>query len=417
VKRTNSKNVSQLSAELSSIDVQAMLMSRAKDAVLNAAIELLELDMELLCGRPFERKTAQELCHRGGSEKTSIMLDGSMQSLMRPRARNANGEVTLRSLAKLRDRELLDQQMQAKLVRGVSTRNYEAVVADFAGKTGISKSSVSRAFKRASQKDLDQINSCDLSPYKFVAILIDGTNIGGRMVVVAVGITSESQKIPLGLKEGETENAEVVKDLLTSLTARGFALKTSRLLAMLDGGKALRAAVKSLWGDAVIIQRCWLHKARNIEGYLPKENHSQLWRRMKKMMGLISKMEAEKEFKSLAKWLSEISHDAEKSLLEAGDELLTVHSLGVTGEFRNALSTTNSIESLIGVSKTKLRNVKNWGYHPKTGVKVPRDKALRWIATAIQTHRPKMRALRGGKEQMQILINSLSLLDSDQKAA
>jgi putative transposase len=235
--------------------------------------------------------------------------------------------------------------------------------------------------------------------------------------IIAVGITSESQKIPLGLKEGETENAEVVKDLLSGLMARGFTLKTDRLLAMLDGGKALRSAVKSLWGDRVLIQRCWLHKARNLEGYLPKENHKQMWRRMKKMMGLVSKADAEKEFKSLAKWLGEISHDAEKSLLEAGDELLTVHDLGVTGEFRNALSTTNAVESLIGVSKTKLRNVKNWGYHPKTGQKVPRDKALRWIATAIQTHRPKMRALRGGKEQMKTLINSLSLLDSNQKAA
>jgi putative transposase len=417
VKRTKIKNISQLSHELSSIDVQAMLMSRAKDAILSAAVDLLEQDMEQLCGRPFQRKSNFELCHRGGSETTSFMLDGALHSAKRPRARNADGEVELPSLAKLRDRDLLDKQMQSKLVRGVSTRNYEEVVANFANKTGISKSSVSRAFKRASQKDLDAINSSDLSKYAFVAILIDGTNVGGRMVVIAVGITSESQKIPLGLKEGETENAEVVKDLLSGLMARGFTLKTDRLLAMLDGGKALRSAVKSLWGDRVLIQRCWLHKARNLEGYLPKENHKQMWRRMKKMMGLVSKADAENEFNSLRKWLGEISHDAEKSLLEAGDELLTVHDLGITGEFRNALSTTNAVESLIGVSKTKLRNVKNWGYHPKTGQKVPRDKALRWIATAIQTHRPKMRALRGGKEQMKTLINSLSLLDSNQKAA
>ncbi len=394
-----------------------MLLARAKNSVLAMAIELLEQDVERLCGKPFGRKSDDGLCHRGGSEKTSLMLDGANYQLKRPRARNSSGEVELPSLSKMRDRDLLDSQMQSRMVRGVSTRNYEEVISGFAGKTGISKSSVSRAFKRASKKDLDEINSSDLSKYRFVAILIDGTNIGGRMVVVAVGITDESQKIPLGLKEGDTENAAVVKDLLSSLTARGFTFKTSRLLAMLDGGKALRAAVLALWGDAVLIQRCWLHKARNLEGYLPKANHAQMWHRMKKMMGLNSKLAAEAEFKSLANWLKTISDDAEKSLLEAKGELLTVHELGVTGEFRNALSTTNAIESLIGVSKAKLKNVKNWGYHPKTGDKVARDMSLRWVATAIQTHRSKMRRLRGGKEQMKTLINNLSVLDSEGKAA
>ena len=417
MKRINSKDVSQIQDELSSIDLQELLLERAKNALLRTAVELMEQDMERLCGVRFGRKSETGLCHRGGSEQTSLMLDGAMHALRRPRARKDGGEVELPSLAKMRDRDLLDRQMQARLVRGVSTRNYEKVVSGFADKTGISKSSVSRAFKRSSKKDLEEINSSDLSLYRFVAILIDGTNIGGRMVIVAVGITDESQKIPLGLKEGDTENAAVVKDLLSSLTARGFIFKTSRILAMLDGGKALRAAVKALWGDAVLIQRCWLHKARNIEGYLPKTNHAQLWRRMKKMMGLSSKAAAEAEFKSIAKWLRLLSHDAEKSLLEAGEELLTVHDLGITGEFRNALSTTNAVESLIGVSKTKLRNVKNWGYHPKTGDGVPRDKALRWVATAIQTHRPKLRRLRGGKEQLKTLINNLSIVDSIQKTA
>jgi len=141
-----------------------------------------------------------------------------------------------------------------------------------------------------------------------------------------------------------------------------------------------------------------------------------MWRRMKRMMTLNSKAAAEAEYKSLANWLRTISDDAEKSLLEAKGELLTVHELGITGEFRNALSTTNAIESLIGVSKEKLKNVKNWGYHPKTGDGIARDKSLRWVATAIQTHRSKMRRLRGGKEQMKTLINKLSVVDSVAKA-
>jgi len=392
-------------------------MNSAKEAVLAAAVELMKQDVERMCGVAFSRKRGEGLCHRGGSEMTSLKVDGAKISVRRPRVRNSVGEVILPSLAKMQDQELLDQDMLGRIVRGVSTRNYEGVINGFAEKTGIKKSSVSRAFKRASKKDLDAINSRDLSALKFVAILIDGTGIGGSCQVVAVGITDNSEKIPLGLREGTTENAEVVKDLLTSITGRGFTFAAERLLAVLDGGKALRAAVKALWGDKVLIQRCWLHKLRNVQEYIPDTNHSQLWVRMKKMMGLNSYTAAEKEFESLANWLSTISHDAEKSLREAGLELLTVHRLGVSGVFRNSLSSTNIIESLIGIAKHKMRNVRNWNYHPKTSDKVARDKALRWFAMAIESHRGNMRKLKGGKEQMQTLINNLTLLDSKQKAA
>ena len=134
-------------------------------------------------------------------------------------------------------------------------------------------------------------------------------------------------------------------------------------------------------------------------------------------MGLTSYAAAEKEFESLANWLSTISRDAEKSLHEAGKELLTVHELGLTGAFRSSLASTNIIESLIGIAKAKMKNVKNWNYHPKTKSKVPRDKALRWMATAIQGHREKMRRLRGGKEQMELLVDRLNKIDSQKKAA
>jgi putative transposase len=417
MKKTNFNTVSQLPNTLSSIDVQKLLLERAKNSVLATAIELMEQDMELLCGSHFRRKTGEDLCHRGGSEWTSLMLDGAKYSVRRPRARKDGEEIQLPSLEKMRDQDLLDRQMLSRIVRGVSTRNYSEVISGFSEKTGVAKSSVSRAFKRASKKDLDAINGADLSSHSFVAILIDGTGVGETTQVVAVGIADDNQKIPLGLKEGDTENASVVKDLLTSIIDRGFKFKASRILAVLDGGKALRAAVKALWGDAVLIQRCWIHKLRNIKDYIPETNHGQLWRRMKKMMGLTSKSHAEKEFASLSDWLELISIDAKNSLHEAGDELLTVHSLGLVGSYRNSLSSTNIIESLIGVAKAKMKNVKNWHYHPKTKSKIARDKALRWTAMAIESHRGKMRRLRGGKEQINLLVNNLNELDSMKQAA
>jgi transposase-like protein len=416
MKKTNSQVVRQLQHELSSVDVQALLMERAKNAVLSTAIELMEQDMQRLCGAPFARKT-EGLCHRGGSDWTSLMVDGAKLPVPRPRARKAGQEVELPSLTKMRDQELLDSQMLDRIVRGVSTRNYEGVINGFAEKTGVAKSSVSRAFKRASKKDLDAINNADLAGYRFVAILIDGTGVGETTQVVAVGVTDDSQKIPLGLREGDTENASVVKDLLTSILARNFTLAATRLLAVLDGGKALRAAVKAIWGDAVLIQRCWIHKLRNIKDYIPEVNHGQLWKRMKRMMGVVDQRAAERELELLADWLHTLNPDAVTSLREAGQELLTVHSLGLSGSFRNSLSSTNIIESLIGVAKAKMKNVRNWSYHPKTGPKVPRDKAQRWVAMAIQAHRPKMNRIHGGKEQMPLLINRLNVLDQERASA
>jgi len=414
--QTKIRNVSQIHQDLSSIDVQEMLLGRAKTAVLSTAVELLEQDMLALCGERFARK-GEHLCHRGGSEKTSLMLDGAKYALQKPRARRGDEEVELPTLSRLQDRDLLDSQMLARIMRGTSTRNYEGVIGGFAKKTGISRSSVSRAFKRASQKDLDAINGADLAAYRFVGILIDATGVGGRTVVVAVGLTEDRQKIPLGLKEGDTENAGVVKDLLTSLIARNFTFAASAILAVLDGGKALRAAVKALWGDSVLIQRCWLHKLRNLRDYMPKSTHGQLAWRMKKIMGLNAYSAAKAELDSMATWLRGVSCDAEASLLEAGDELLTVHALGIVGTFRKVLTTTNIIESLIGISKGKARNVKNWGYHPKTGAAVKRDKTLRWVASAIQAHRTRMYRVRAADEQIATLIRSLNELAAKRKSA
>ncbi|MCP4342940.1 MAG: hypothetical protein GY799_29670 [Desulfobulbaceae bacterium] len=417
MKKTNSNNISQLTDSLSSIDVQQLLLSRAKNSVLATAVELMEQDMERLCGAAFARKKDDDLCHRGGSEMTSLLLDGAKYSLRRPRARKAGGEVELPSLEKMRDVDLLDNQMLLRILKGVSTRNYSDVISGFSEKTGVSKSSVSRAFKRSSKEDLDTLNGADLSDHKFVAILIDGTGFGNQTMVVAVGITDDRRKLPLGVVAGDTENASVVKDLLASIVDRGFTLAGDRILAVLDGGKALRSAVNAVWGKSVIIQRCWIHKLRNIKDYIPETNHGQLWRRMKRMMGLKKQADAEREFKLLGDWLSTISEDAVKSLNEANGELLTVHALGLTGTFRNSLSNTNLIESLIGVVKVKTRNVKNWDYHPKTNPKVPRDKALRWVATAIESHRGKMRRLYGGKEQMNIFVNNLNAIDSAKQIA
>lgn len=381
---------------LSSENLQDMLLERSRNAALALGVELLEQDVSALCGSRYVRKQPEQLCHRGGSEETSIILDGARYAIRRPRVRGTLGEVRLPSLDKLRDQDLLDGQIQDRLIRGVSTRDYEPVVTAYAKKLGVSKSSVSRAFIRASQKDLDALNHADLSAHSFVAVMIDGVEYSGRTVVVALGITETLQKVPLGAREGDTENAPLVKDLLASIVERGFRLHCEKLLAVIDGGKALRKGLVDVFGERVLIQRCWLHKLRNLKAYVPKQHHAQLYWRMKKLMALVRHDEAIRELDSLAHWLSEISQDAEASIREVGRDLVTVHRLGLPRALRQGLSSTNAIESLIGVVRLKTGRVRNWK-SKKT------NQILRWVASSVRHHQGKMRRLRGHKESAQLI--------------
>ena len=217
--------------------------------------------------------------------------------------------------------------------------------------------------------------------------------------------------MPVGLKDGDTENTQVVKDLLSDLQERNFTLACTRLLAIIDGGKALRKALKAIWGDKVIIQRCWLHKLRNIEGYIPKKHHATLLFRMRKMMGLKGLKDARRELMSLRTWLLGISHDAAASLDEAGEELLTLHALGIDGELRKSLYSTNPIESLFSVVRGTTRRVKNWRSQKS-------QQPLRWIASAILQHKKTaMRRLRGQNQKSALIAALDGYVDRVKEAA
>jgi transposase-like protein len=387
-------------------DLQGLLKARCKDAALKLGVELLEQEVQGLCGEPYSRKPDNGY-YRGGSEESSLIVDGGRVSFRRPRVRKDGKEAALQTLEKLRDQDLLDSEMHQRILKGVSTRDYSEVITGVADKTGISKSAVSRAFVRASQKSLDEINHGDLTRYRFVGLMIDGSEYDGKTIVGALGITTESQKIPLGIREGDTENHVVVKDLLAAILQRGFALASDRLLAVIDGGKALRKALLDVFGDRVLIQRCWIHKLRNLKSYTSQNIHGQIRWRLRKIMGLVSHTDAKRELHSMIEWLEGISHNAAQSLRECGEDLITAHLLQLPKEIRRTFGTTNPIESLLGVCRKRTRNVKNWGYHPKLKKKIPRDKILRWVASSMKAHEKKMRKIIGCK-YMPALINALN---------
>jgi len=392
MKKTAKRNQNQaqsLHNLLSPAQVQEDLMERCKLAALRIGTDLLEEEVRALCGAEYSRK-GEGQCYRGGSDRTRIIIDGGKFSITRPRVRNETGEVQLDMLDKLQHQDLLDEKMKRAMISGVSSRQYHEVVQGYSDKLSVSKSSVSRAFTRASQKDLDAINGSELSEHSFVALMLDGFEIGGQMIIAALGITNKMEKIPLGLKEGSSENAEVTTDLLTSIKERGFTTATSFFLAVIDGSKALRKALKRVFGDRVLIQRCWLHKLRNLKKYVPDKLHGTLLWRLKKIMNLTSLADAEKEMDSFARWLEGVSHGALESLKETAGELLTLHALGTTGILRRSLNNTNMIESMIAGARRRLRKVTKLS--PKS------NQRLRWAASSILAQQKGFQRLRGYKD-------------------
>ena len=392
MKKTAKRNQNQaqsLHNLLSPAQVQEDLMERCKLAALRIGTDLLEEEVRALCGAEYSRK-GEGQCYRGGSDRTRIIIDGGKFSITRPRVRNETGEVQLDMLDKLQHQDLLDEKMKRAMISGVSSRQYHEVVQGYSDKLSVSKSSVSRAFTRASQKDLDAINGSELSEHSFVALMLDGFEIGGQMIIAALGITNKMEKIPLGLKEGSSENAEVTTDLLTSIKERGFTTATSFFLAVIDGSKALRKALKRVFGDRVLIQRCWLHKLRNLKKYVPDKLHGKLLWRLKKIMNLTSLADAEKEMDSFARWLEGVSHGALESLKETAGELLTLHALGTTGILRRSLNNTNMIESMIAGARRRLRKVTKLS--PKS------NQRLRWAASSILAQQKGFQRLRGYKD-------------------
>lgn len=400
------QKTSSLAVVLSEGQIQEILLGRMKTAALSLVTTLFEQDVERLCGDKYAHKTPTQF-RRGGSEMTSVVVSGSKQPIRRPRVRGPQGEVQLPSYSTLNGGDLLDSRMQSHMIHGVSTRSYEHVAEEYADRFGISKSSVSRAFVKSSQKDLDLINGQDLSGYEYIAMMIDGIEFAKRTLVVALGITKSGEKIVLGLRDGATENADVVTDLLANLIERGFSFKTKNLLVCLDGAKALKAGVKKTFGDRALIQRCYLHKIRNLKSYLPEDQHPELVRRMRLIMNLNTYNDAKTELNKMQDWIDTICSKAANSLREVGDELLTVHKLGIKEKLRKSLSSTNLIESLFSVVRHKCSRVKNWKKSPTA--------RMRWVASAAVAHQSKMRKIRG-KDDLEKLVSALNPIEKEVKS-
>jgi transposase-like protein len=328
---------------------------------------------------------------RHGSEPGQVTLGGRRVRVRRPRVRTADGtrELSVPTYQAFAATDLLDQLAVERMLAKLSTRRYQAGLEPVGAEVeraavGTSKSAVSRRFVARTEHALAELLAQDLSGLDLVALMVDGIRVAEHCCVVALGITIDGTKIPLALAEGATENATVVGDLLVGVRERG--LDTSRpILVVIDGAKALRRAVLDVF-DHPVIQRCQLHKLRNVTDRLPDALASVVAKRMRAAYHNPDPLEAKADLEALARELGRSHPGAAASLREGLAETLTIARLGVPPTLARTLRSTNSIESMIEICRDHAANVKRW----QDGQMV-----LRWIAAGMGEARKQFRRVNG----------------------
>jgi len=381
------------------------LCIRSGDIVLRA---MLEADRIELCGPKWGRGSDREVV-RAGTTRSEVTLGGRRVSITRPRARTNDGaEVSLPTFAWAANRDPLDRATMSAVSAGVSTRGYESTLDPLppgVDDRSTAKSSVSRRFVAMSTAKLKAWLNAPLEDLDLEAILIDGIHFADHCVLIALGVTVQGHKKILGLHEGGTENAAVARTLLTNLVTRG--LDPSRpVLFGIDGSKALRKAIRDVWGDAGVVQRCQVHKLRNILDHLPEADRPWVRSRMRKAYEEPSYNKARAMLERLARELEREHPGAAASLREGLEETLTLQRLGLRGALFRTLRSTNAIENLNGSIATYTRNTKRW----RGGSMI-----LRWIAAALDHSQPRFRAVRGFSELPKLRAALDREIDTDVK--
>lgn len=355
---------------------------------MEALTAMLEQDRVALCGPAYGRE--QGPARRAGSAPGRLVMGGRRVTVRRPRVRDEHGEVELPSWRELAAEDPLTERATEQMLLGVSTRKYarslEALPADVA-ECGTTRSPVSRRFKAATEQQLAKLLDSDLSELRLAAIMIDGIHIDERVVLVALGVDEEAKKHVLGLWEGATENTRVCTALLNNLARRGLDTQRS-MLFVIDGSPALRKAIRAVFDGRAMIQRCQVHKRRNVMDHLPEQLHASVGKAIHDAYRSASAQAAKKRLQALANQLEADHPGAASSLREGLDDTLTVKAFNLPAWLERTLSTTNAIENLNGGVRDRTRRVKRW----RDGKMI-----LRWTAAVLLEHAKGFRRLRGYK--------------------
>lgn len=393
---------------MTSIGMEYRALSLSAGALVVQAI--MNAECEKLAGARYSRGTSMD---RWGTETGYAIMGGQKVKVQRPRVRDKQKkEVALESYERFQDENRRTEAVFNRMVAGVSNRQYAKTVEEFSEGYGISKSVISRKVVEATAEQLRSLCERDLSALDICVFLVDGIHIGETVQIVALGVETSGKKHILGVREGATENAQVCVELFEDLTGRG--LRNDRpVLAVIDGSKALRAAVDRFFGQRAVIQRCQIHKRRNVLSHLPDKYQAEYGRKISAAYKMKTYADAKRVLEMTVEQLSEINESAAQSLEEGLEETLAMHRLNLPEVLRKSFSTTNLIESAFSQGSTVMRNVKRWSNN---------NQKQRWVATALLQSEKKFRKVRGHKS-MSVLVASLEqfvekyFIDKKQKVA
>lgn len=372
---------------LEDADAKVALIQALIPLGLAAVHEALAGEVTRLAGPKWSRTGGQPGVVRWTKEPRSVYLWDQKVPVTHQRVRDLrqNTEVPVPTYEALQTPRAADAGLFRKVLLGLSCRNYAACAEAVPEAFGLSASSVSRRFIRASAKQLQVLQERRLEGYDVVALVLDGKTCAADEIVIALGITLTGEKVLLGFVQTATENERVCAAFLRELLERG--LRTAPgLLCVIDGAKGLRKAIATVFGKQALVQRCQWHKRENVVDYLPKADRARWRRKLQAAYERPTYAAAQAALLRVRQDLKTVNESAVKSLDEGFEETLTLHRLGLFPQLGVSLKTTNCLESINAQVARRIGRVTAW----RTA-----DQKHRWVAAALLEIEPRLRRIKG----------------------
>jgi transposase-like protein len=417
VNEEKSKKPASIAFDLKSVDLKEIIRMGLQDFMFEVGMiavqQTMAAEVETLAGPRYKRDPENDMS-RWGSQQGLVYVNGQKVNLDKPRVVRKTAakheEVELATYKEFSKPAAMNDAIMAKVLAGVSTRDYAGTIDEVLDGHGISRSAVSRRAVKESGKQLEEFYARRFEDQEFVVLMMDGIGISEVDNIVAMGIDIWGKKHVLGIRQGATENTQVCLELLEDLVERGLPA-TGHYLFVIDGAKALSKAIKKIFGQNSVIQRCQVHKRRNVSDKLPKEHQERIDKRLGAAYAMNDLGDARKAVEGVFDELVDLNEPAASSLAEGMEETLTIHKLELKGDLKRILSSTNIIESMFSISRRHNRNVKKW--NRKTN---HIERSL--VVTLLEAER-RFRRVRGYRElkDLQSKIKNLRATTCNTKAA
>jgi putative transposase len=387
IAQENTTQIPLLEEALRTLDTRIELIQALIPLGLEAVAEEFQNEVSRLTGAKNSRKNEKNANRRWGNQKGSVYLSDQKVPIQVPRVRDVeeNEEVSLDVYHQFQSPRGMDEGLLLRMLKGISTRSYEACAETVPEAFGLSSSAVSSRFIKASAEKLRQFQERSLEDYDLVALFLDGKSFADQQMIIALGVTIEGHKIPLGFVQAATENERVCRQFIDSLINRGLRYQQG-LLCLIDGSKGLYSALTKALDGYVAIQRCQWHKRENVISYLTKENQEEVKNALQEAYDKETYPQAKAALQALRPSLALMNESALGSLEEGLEETLTIHRLGLMPQLKLSFRTTNCIESLNSMVGQLTRNVKRWKNS---------NQRNRWLGTALLDIEPRLRRIKG----------------------